>query len=123
MLLYLAGVAGALSFVHAVARFRVYIVPLFLVYASVCVALAWDAPRKRRAAPVLAALVACAAGWPLQRLAEGPHTMATGRPADYGTALTIALAAARSSWPRAPRSGRRTRCRGMRGTSTRSRRT
>lgn len=47
-LILLLAVAGALSFVHTVARFRLYVTPALFVFAALALHVAWQALRARR---------------------------------------------------------------------------
>lgn len=91
MLVYLAGVAGSLSMVHTVARFRLYLVPFFLIYAGVGLALLVRAARERRWVALAALPLLVLAGWSLQGLATSRATFHAPRPADFATASRLAL--------------------------------
>lgn len=69
MLLYVGAVAGALSLVQTVARFRLYVLPFFFVYAGVAVALAASSWRAKRAGGVAVLALAVVAGVFVQRAA------------------------------------------------------
>ncbi len=93
LLLYLLGVAGSLSLVHTVARFRLYLVPFFLIYAGVFVALAVQAARARRWAALALLLALAPLGWWLMDTSTPMMSRSVPRTADYQTAVELALTA------------------------------
>jgi tetratricopeptide (TPR) repeat protein len=80
----------ALSFVHTVARFRLFVVPYFLIYAGVFLTVL---VRQARARPRAAAagLAGLALGGGLQALAPDDLTYTVPRPSDYFTASALSL--------------------------------
>ncbi len=92
MVLALLGVVAALSLVHTVARFRLYLVPFFWVYAGVFGVLAWRAVAARRPAPLawLAALAGAAVV--AQAAAESDRNPPRPRTTDHALAFDLAMA-------------------------------
>jgi cytochrome c-type biogenesis protein CcmH/NrfG len=94
----LAALVLALSFVHVVARFRLYLVPVFLIYLGLFVRFAVTSLRARRITAVIALLALAGVGVGFQELAtrEGGAyapgvTVPVPRQADLVVALTLAL--------------------------------
>jgi hypothetical protein len=88
--LILGAILAALSLVHSVGRFRMYLVPLLWVAAGIALAFAAAALRERRSARVLALLGLAALGWLLQAGVSPPREV---RPADYAIACKLSLEA------------------------------
>jgi hypothetical protein len=87
--LWLAAVAGSLSFVHTVARFRLYVLPFFFVYAAVALVLFVRSLRATRFGDAL--LVAAIAGggaW-LQHAITSETEADFARPVDYFVAAKL----------------------------------
>ncbi|MBK8180567.1 MAG: glycosyltransferase family 39 protein [Planctomycetes bacterium] len=91
LLLLLAGLLSALSLVHTVARFRMYLVPLFILYGSFALAALWDLLRERRLgrAALIAGLVL--AGVQAQRSVPTEAFVRGLRNFDYALACKFAI--------------------------------
>jgi hypothetical protein len=91
LLLLATALVLALSFVHVVARFRLYVVPALWVYAGVAAAVLARTLAERRAASaaLLAGAALLAAGF--QALATHPASRPLPRRADLETAQVLAL--------------------------------
>lgn len=91
LLVVLATIAFALSFVHTVARFRLYVTPVLFVFAAAALVLAWRSFSARRfgALALLAAVVALAS------TAQNAITHETERdrfrPVDFFVASTLSV--------------------------------
>lgn len=90
LLTYLLAVTAALSLVHPVARFRLYVLPFFMVTAGVLVAMLLDAIRRRAWRRVGALGLLVALGVLLQRGATREGAFSTPRPVDYSIARQFA---------------------------------
>jgi hypothetical protein len=91
LLLLFTGLVSALSLVHTVARFRMYLVPILIVYAGIAVAVLWGFAREKRfgAAAVLALTVL--AGLLLQRAVPTSAFVRGLRQVDYAVACKLAI--------------------------------
>ncbi len=91
--MYGLAVTAALSLVHPVARFRLYVVPVFLVAAGAYLAMAGTALRTRAWRHVAALLLLALVGALAQRAATRQDAIATPRPIDYTIARRLAAQA------------------------------
>ena len=91
--LYVFAVAGALSLVHTVARFRLFVVPVFWIYAGVLVAWLVASLRARRSTAVAIGIGAVLVGLGLQQLVPRGLTYTAPRPSDYVMASALSLRA------------------------------
>ncbi|HUR27179.1 MAG TPA: tetratricopeptide repeat protein [Planctomycetota bacterium] len=91
LLVLFLGLCISLSLVHTVARFRMYLVPILVVYAGFGLALAWRAFQERRGQPVVALALCVAAGALLQAWIPTAAFEHGVRPVDFMVASKLAI--------------------------------
>jgi tetratricopeptide (TPR) repeat protein len=89
--LYVLAATASLSLVHTVARFRLFVVPFFLVQAGVAVSALVQSLRRRALLELAALLGLLALGWFLQKQASSRGEWSIPRRDDYKTAGELAL--------------------------------
>lgn len=92
LLLFLA-LCGALSLVHTVARFRMYLVPVALIYAGIAMACLWESMRARQFGKSLAIAAAVIAGALLQGAISSAAFPDGLRQVDYAVACKLSIEA------------------------------
>ena len=89
-LLFVA-LTAALTLVHSVARFRMYLVPIFIVYGATCVALLWQALREKRFGASSGLALLALAGVFLQQSIPSDIFSSGFRWVDYAVASKLAI--------------------------------
>jgi hypothetical protein len=90
-LLLFLGLTAALSLVHTVARFRMYLVPFFIVYAGILLAFAWEALREKRFGRVCVLALLVGVGVLYQRSLPTSAFERGVRQVDYMVASKLAI--------------------------------